>query len=337
MFETYKPSGKFGVMAIPAALIGLALAVASAFVYQLGLYWIPLIYISFLLTWFYGIGLGMAGSMIVRAGKIRNVVLAVLIGLAFTVAAVGGKFYFQHRQMVSESMAALEAGPEVAEALTQEQIQQFVDQELTFAKHIEYRVEQGWEIGKPGRNGGLPIKGPFVYLIWALELGIIAWSAVSMPAAAAAAPYSEKLDQWASEEEVVMTLPVTSNEMVAKIKAASTVDELMDIPIPKTDESNQFAVYRVNSIEGQEMEDAYLSVDLMTLSLDKNGEQTAETKPLVQHAVFTSQQREQLVENADLLKEALDEYQQALEEEAAQAVAASTEPSGDAGATEQES
>jgi len=320
MFETYKPSGKFGALAIPVALIGLALAIASAYVYQLGLYWIPLIYISFLLTWFYGIGLGMAGAMVVKAGKVRNVVLAALIGLAFTVAAVGGKFYFQHRQMVSESMAALEAGPEV-EALTHDQIQQFVDQELTFTKHIEYRVEQGWEIGKPGRNGGLPLKGPFVYLIWALELGIIAWSAISMPAAAAREPYSEKLDQWASEEEVVMTLPVTSGEMVAKIKSANTVDELMDIPIPKTDESNQFAVYRVNSIEGQEMEDAYLSVDLMTLSLDKNGEQTAETKPLVQHAVFSSQQREQLVENADLLKEALSEYQQAMEEEAAQAVA----------------
>ena len=77
MFETYKPSGKFGVLAIPVALIVLALVIASAYVYQLGLYWIPLIYISFLLTWFYGIGLGMAGAMMLtRQRAVRIVRLA---------------------------------------------------------------------------------------------------------------------------------------------------------------------------------------------------------------------------------------------------------------------
>ena len=101
---------------------------------------------------------------------------------------------------------------------------------------------------------------------------------------------------------------MTNEEMVRQIESATTVDGLLEIPIPKTDQSDRFAVYRVNSIQGQELEDAYLSVDLLELSLDKEGNQQAKTKSLVQHAVLSAEQRKQLVENASLLKEAMTEY-----------------------------
>ena len=321
MFETYKATGKFGVATIPLAIVGLVLAIAASFVYQLGLYWIPLIYVSFLLTWFFGIGLGMAGAMIVKVGKVRNLAIAVLIGLSLTLAALAGKFYFQYQTMLGEAVTELKADPEFSK-LDDGHIRKFVKQNISFKRHIEARVEQGWQIGKPGRNGGLPLTGPFVYLIWLIEFGILIWSAVRMPVAAAREPFSESLGQWASEEEVLMTLPVTNSDMVSQIKAATSVDELLQIPIPKTDESNRFAVYRVNSIEGQEMEDAYLSVDLMTLYIDKDGEQKNEAVPLVKHAIFSSEQRQQLVENAEMLNEAMTEYRRALELEEEQAEAA---------------
>ena len=48
-----------------------------------------------------------------------------------------------------------------------------------------------------------------------------------------------------------------------KSKRQQRLTKLMQIPIPKTDESDRFAVYRVNSIEGQELERRpILSVDL---------------------------------------------------------------------------
>ena len=127
-----------------------------------------------------------------------------------------------------------------------------------------------------------------MYLIWVIEAGIIGFIALPSILAQVREPYSEKLEQWASEEEVVMTLPVTDQEMVEKIQASTSVDQLLELPIPKTDESNQFAVYRVNSIPGQELEDAYLSVDLMTLTINKEGEQEANSSPLVKHAIFLS-------------------------------------------------
>jgi hypothetical protein len=50
MFETYKPSGRFGILVIPLVLLGIVLAVAAAYVYHMLLEWIPLIYVNFLAT-----------------------------------------------------------------------------------------------------------------------------------------------------------------------------------------------------------------------------------------------------------------------------------------------
>ena len=312
MFETYKPSGRFGVMAIPLAIVAMVIAIAMAYVYHLALHWIPLIYISFLVTIGLGIGLGMVGSKIVLFGKVRNVALAMLIGLLLTLSALAGKFYFQHQQMITDTVAAIMEDPDAVGADPAE-VRKFLQQEVTFVEHIKARVEQGWQIGRPGANGGAPISGIFVYIVWVLEFLIIAWSAIGVSSSAASQPFSEKLGEWASEEEIVMTLPITGDQMVSQINAATTVDELMDLPIPKTDESNQFAVYKVNSIQGQELEDAYLSVDLMSMYLDKDGSQKSDVSPLVKHAVFSSAQRKQLIENAELLNEALADYRDAVE------------------------
>lgn len=331
MFETYKPSGRFGIIALPMALVCLVVAIAASFIYHLALHWIPLIYVSFLITFGLGIGLGVVGSKIVEIGKVRNIALAVLIGLVLTLGSLAGKFYFQYQQMLTDTVAMLMQDPEAAGA-DPEMVRDALSQELTFTEHIKARVEQGWQIGRAG--GGAPISGPFVYVVWLVELGIIAWSAIGMPKSAAGEPFSEKLGEWASEEEIVMTLPVTSEEMVVQIKAASTVDELLEIPIPETDQSDQFAVYKTNSIEGQELEDAYLSVHLMRLYLDKDGNQKSEDTPLVRHAVFSSTQRKQLIENAQLLNEAMADFREAVETEAIEneAVADAVPPEpGDAG------
>ena len=307
MFEIYKPSGRFGALAIPLLIVGLIAAVALAFVYQLLLDVIPFIYITFLITMALGFAGGVGGGMIVHMGKVRNVLLAGLIGVLMTVSALGAKYYFQYQNILGEVVDSEMQQLEIPEAQRAE-FTAAVAEELTFVEHLKLRSNIGWEIG---RNGGMPIQGVFVYLIWLVELGIVGYFAVKMPTSRAREPYSEKLDAWASEVEQVMTLPITSEEMVTKIKAATSVDELLELPIPETDESHQFAVYIVNSIEGEELEDAYLSVQLVTLSINSKGEQETQEEPLVTYAILSSEQRHQLVDNASLLQEALADFREA--------------------------
>ena len=314
MFETYKPSGRFGGMAIPFLFVGIVVAAAASFVYHLGLHWIPLIYVSFLLTFGFGKFLGFMGAKFVDIAKIRNVPFAIAMGLLFTLAGLGGKFVFQHQQMITDTAIYLQDTPE-GMGMEPAEIEKRVRENLTFVEHIKARVDQGWNIGRGG--GGAPISGFFVYLVWLVEFGIIVWSAVGTPQAEAGRPFSESLGEWATEEEAVMMLPVNNDEMVNQIKSATTVDQLLEIPIPKTDESDQFALYTVNSIPGEELEDAYLTVDLNRYYVDNEGNQKCDTTPLVKHAILTTDQRKQLIENAELLNEALAEYREAVEAEAA--------------------
>ena len=189
--------------------------------------------------------------------------------------------------------------------------------DIGFMEHLQERVDAGWNIARRGRAN--QINGFVVYLVWVIEAGIIFFRSPFRAASQAREPYSEPLNKWASESEQIMVLPVTDDEMVSKIQAATSVDQLLEIPIPKSDEATRFAVYNVNSIPGQEMEDAYLSVFLMELVVGSNGEVEQKLSPLVENAVLTSAQRHQLAENADLLKEAMDDYRRAVEEDFAAA------------------
>lgn len=183
----------------------------------------------------------------------------------------------------------------------------------TFMTHIEQRVESGWQIGKVGRaNDGNPISGIVVYIVWAIEAGAILYISGKATATAVKQPFSEKMGVWADENEVVMTLPVTNEEMVAKIKSATSVQELLELPIPKSDESNQFAVYTVHSVPGQEMEDAYLTVELQTHTVNSKGENQVASKALVRNAILSSAQRTHLKENAEIMNEAFAAYRASL-------------------------
>lgn len=296
----------------PLILVGIGLAIALAFAYQFLLEWIPLIYVNFLLTWGMGVAMGLVGVWVVKTGASRNVMIAASMGLIISLAAVSAKFYFQYSAVLAmeteNEMKVRGAGEDQYKEIRQE-----IAAQLDFWTYMKIRTDIGFTIGRGG--GGMPLKGIFVYAIWLIEFAVIAWFGIRMPSSAAGLPYSEKLSAWANEEEAVMTLPVTDPEMVARIKSAQSVDDLLNIPIPKTDVSKQFAIYRVNSIPGQDMEDAYLSVDLVSYTTNSNGETETTTDPLVRHAILSSKNRYQLVENASLLQEAMAAYRESIEME----------------------
>jgi hypothetical protein len=289
MFETYRPTGKFGPATIPLWLVALVVAVPLAIIYAILLNVIPLIYVSVLLTLVYGWLLGLIAYYVCKWGHVRNSMIAWLIGLSLPVAFLAAKYLFQWQ------VWAIDAP------------------NLGFLDHLQERVDVGWEINRRGRAN--QINGFIVYVVWLIEAGIIFFRSPFRAASQSREPYSDPLKQWASENEQVMVLPISDDEMIDKIQAATTVDQLLEIPIPKSDEATKFAVYNVNSIPGQEMEDAYLSVFLMDLVVGSNGEVEQKLSPLVQNAILTSAQRHQLAENADLLKEAMDDYRRAVEKD----------------------
>jgi hypothetical protein len=131
---------------------------------------------------------------------------------------------------------------------------------------------------------------------------------------AGGAPYNERLGEWADEEEVVMTLPIESEEKLAKITGVTDISSLLEIPVPSTLDSDRNAVYKTHSIEGKEVEDAYLSVDLVTHSVNNKGEEQEDVLPLIKYAVISSEQRAELLERAKLIQEGVAAHQEANQE-----------------------
>lgn len=332
MFNRYKPSGKVGVLAWPLLVAALVVAVVLGWLYQLLLHWIPLIYINVLLTGAAGMAAAFVAAFVVNVGKARSVPYALAIGSLMFAALLASKFWFQYQTLLSEATTQIIADENLpADDFDKERKK--LAKDLSFADHIKRRVDTGFNIGRAGRGGnGVPISGIFVWLIWLIEAVALAYFPLTVPVKAAREPFSENLGEWASEEETVMVLPVSDTEMSETIRNASTIDQLLEIPIPSSDVANYWALYRVNSIAGEEMEDAYLSVDLRWISTNSKGESKEEVEPLVTHAVLTSAQRAQLVENAELLQEALAEYRKAKTEEAlAEEEAESDHAEGDNG------
>jgi hypothetical protein len=261
-----------------------------------------------------GLLLGKAAATLITWGHVRNIALGMAGFAVLVVVGLGAKFGFQYldaRAAVARLQPA-DLGIELEGPLNAEELADFreaVLADFTFWDHIQARVENGWNVG---RAGGAPVAGIFVYLVWLVELGAISYFGGSMAWEAVHKPYSEKLGKWADSVDVEMTLPITNPLMVAKISSAKTVQELLELPIPDTDQSNHIAVYVVHSVPNSPAEDAYLSVELQKYSQNAKGETEVSTEKLVNLAVITAAQRAQLRENSELMQEALAAYRESL-------------------------
>lgn len=320
MFQVYSPSGRFSPLFIVFLVLAAVAIAAMAFGYQLGLALVPLIYVNFLLTWAMAMAIGKAAEFVIQKGHVRNVALGLLIFAVLLLIGLAAKFGFQYLtarmqlQKNLQPMNQIDLGININRQLTPAElaeVRQSIMQDYTFLKHIELRVEDGWKVG---RGGGAPVSGPFVYLVWLAELGILGYFGGATALAAVKKPYSEPLTSWASSETIEMQLPITNQAMVSKITAAKSVQELLELPIPDTDQSNKIAVYQVHSVPDSPQADAYLTVDLQTFSRNDKGELEVAHQYLVKLAVITAAQRAQLKENAELMQEALADYRASLAE-----------------------
>lgn len=310
MFRIYQPSGKVGLLTLPLWLGGAFLAIGFALIYQQALAKMTSAHINFLLTGGIGWALAVVAARIVEWGRVRSRFWALGIAFSLVSVALGAKFYFQYLGLLQSVTRELAAAQNIPAAQMPE-FRREVRRELTFVRHLQMRVERGWNNGRGGRRGG-PLRGPLVYLIWAGEAIAILYFACKLPLRQAGKPFNEPHQAWASEEELVMALPISDPAMVDKILAARSVEELLDLPIPKTDQGERVALYTVHSLPGQEMEDAFLSVRLVADPDAPRSEQEKSERILVRYAILPQALREQLMENASLLQEAIEAYREAV-------------------------
>jgi hypothetical protein len=103
MFETYRPSGQYGVLTVVLFVLSLIPAAILAFVYQLALEWIPFIDLNFLMTLGVGLFCGWLMTTAIKRGHCRNVLLATSMSLVLCCWTLAAKHWFQYESFLSEA------------------------------------------------------------------------------------------------------------------------------------------------------------------------------------------------------------------------------------------
>lgn len=165
----YTPSGTFTIYALPiGVLFGLVTAAGVGWLYQLIIGWNPFIYLNVLLTIIYAALIGRAVGLGLQFGKCRNVMIGVV--LAFIMAGIGDLLTFRYAY---SGMAAIQA-----------------------------QVEDGWVISRFGLPIGIPLQGPAVYLVWAIEFILICGIAMATASIAPSEPFCERCQQWTKKRHL---------------------------------------------------------------------------------------------------------------------------------------
>jgi hypothetical protein len=251
----YQPSGKMPIGGfVMTLLMALLASLAIAFAYVYAVWYIPFVYVSFVLTFLFGFGTGAVIALGIRTGKIRNKASAGLLCLFSILVA----YYFHW--VVYCSLAGHSGG---------------------ISYYLSHPNSMSNVIGRVYDNGmwslkGATVSGVFLGIIWFLEAAIIIACTFILPIGRVNKPFSENKNEWLTEREMavkIKDLPRTKAELKASLEsnASSVLDTLEMDP-----NQSAYPHLKVAYFLTDDLQEIYLSLShvRMNTSGKKNEEKT---------------------------------------------------------------
>lgn len=259
----YRESGKMGIASILGlAIAGTAVAGLLGTIYAYATFYIPFIYLNFIMTAIVGAGVGIVIGKVAYYTKARNRKMIVLIGGVFGLIAI----YFAWVAWFYVATDSIILSFNVGELIDT----------------IKVAAEVGvWEI-----FGSTPT-GTILYLIWALEAFIIIGASVLVTLATVETkPYCEACDKWSE-----------ANIHIESLSAVTHPAELIDA----LERNNQTELFKLVKVDPMAMETTrvrifscsncgntyYLTVEMILTTLDEDGKREDEETTLVGNLIIT--------------------------------------------------
>lgn len=255
----YHHSGKFGVhgplLAILAAIVvGYPLGIIYAYLIK----WIPFIYLNFFIAVGYGLAFGFIAMPLLRFARVRNTPIALLTGLGTGLCAVYLSWNGYAHAMVTGAPVLL----------TPTQLGRF----------MKILYDNGsWSIGF-GSNA--PVTGVLLAIFWLAEAGIIVGGSMLLSfGAVAQIPFCETHECWLNEEKKIDKLDAfILPDHIAALKAGSI--EPLEHAVPRVPAAGRFSRLTLrHSAKCEEF--CTLSIENVTVTLDKNGKSRETTQPVI--------------------------------------------------------
>ncbi len=245
--ERYTPSHRLGPLALPGLVVAAVAAAALAWGYQFAVDWIPLIYVEFLATIGFGFALGYLVREVVVRGKVRSPGLA--LGILGIVVLVGwtASFRWAYERALSQAYDEVIKESDADPKPTREQLAEVIP----FGKYIELRLEEGWTVGSVASRGANrpTISGPFVYLVWLIELGILGFYAWKRLGTTAATPFCEACGAWTTPTQHPPAVGGIGSEVADAADAGDLARMLKPRTVPDIERALGYVVHACPSCD----------------------------------------------------------------------------------------
>ena len=288
MIKYYKASGKFSPLSflffILLALIAFPLL---GLIYAYCIWYIPFIYINFIIAAIFGFIVGfLVNTLVIGKGKVRNKLLAVLFGLFGGFIAL----YFHWSVWVDLVINAGESYGNSRIGVTVSNIS--ILQVFALATDPVTLFNLISEIGEVGTWGirSATVSGTFLYVIWIIELIIIV-GAATLTISKHRQPFCENDSKW-FEEQNLKPFNFIDNveEMINNLGQSNleTIDTLSFVE--NAEESHSiFTLYTSNHNEN------YLTIENNKAKIDKDGKTDFDADTVIENILISKLFKEKLL------------------------------------------
>ena len=283
MANYYKPSGKFSpVSLIYFILVSLTVLPLLGLIYAYCIWYIPFIYINFLIAAAFGALISVIiNKTVIKMGKVRNVTLSLLLGLTGGLIAL----YFHWAVWVDLVINAGESYGSSKIGITVSNIK--VLQVFSLASEPGTLLHLIKEINSTGTWGirSSTVSGTFLWIIWLIEFLIIVGISSLMSMLASKKPYCEIGDIWFKEKILPAFSYIENKEkMISDLEKTNnnSFDDL--IKVESTEQSHSiFTLYTSQNAEN------YLSIENKTAKTDSKGKIDFDNDEFIEYISINNQ------------------------------------------------
>jgi hypothetical protein len=284
MTEYYKPSGKFSpTFLLYFLLVSVIVFPILGLIYAYCIWYIPFVYINFLITLGFGFLTGLAISIfVIKKGKVRNALLALIIGVLSGILAL----YFHWSVWIDLVINAGESYGSSRIGITVSNIEFLQVFSLIFQPNLVFEYIN--EVSKYGTWGirSATVSGTFLWVIWAIEFVMVVGLTAFLAYLQSKKPFSESTNSWYEEFELpAFNFIEDKKQLILDLKNSNkSALEVLSKEVDAESESHSlFTLYRSQSGKN------YLSVENKTSKLDSKGKIDFDGEEFIEYISIDSQ------------------------------------------------
>jgi hypothetical protein len=273
----YKPSGAApaGGAAATAAAGMLGGAVLGA-IYGFIVYHNPMIYINLVILFILAYLLGTIVSRCIHKFRIRNVFIAVVIGIAAFAAAYAVHWFVYIATVLVDLQTDFPF--DIAE-IANRTLSLMENPSDAWEFMLEINDAGVWQMtSSSGRDTGFAPRGVLLALVWLAEALVFLYSSVKLPWEEAHKPYSERLDRWMDSR--ALPVPIAFIDNTNDFKRAAAQGDYSVLITPLGDEPGNAKYATV--VLYQDPVEPYVSVENVSTKAKKRKNST-KTKKIVSY------------------------------------------------------